>query len=119
MEDDLKFGYDNLSETYPELGRVNKWAAGSFLAKIYIFQKKWAEAKALLDVVIANGKTTRGVKYALLTRYHDNFRISTQGTSSDGESILDAQYSVNDNGKGFNGGLGDNLNLRLHSHLLA
>ncbi|GAA4395675.1 RagB/SusD family nutrient uptake outer membrane protein [Nibrella viscosa] len=110
MEEDAKFGYDNLPETFPELGRVNKWMAGVMLAKLYVFQKKWAEAKPLLDVIIANGRTTRGVKYALLPRYHDNFRIVTQGTNTDSESVLDAQYSVNDNGRGYNGGLGDNLN---------
>jgi hypothetical protein len=110
MEADLKFGYDNLPETFTELGRFNKWGAGVFLAKVYIFQKKWAEAKTLLDVVIASGKTTRGVKYGLLPKYHDNFRIATQGTNADAEGVLDAQYSVNDNGKGYNGGLGDNLN---------
>lgn len=110
MEADLKFGYDNLPETFTELGRFNKWGAGVFLAKIYVFQKKWAEAKALLDVIIATGKTTKGVKYGLLPKYHDNFRIATQGTNADSEGVLDAQYSVNDNGKGYNGGLGDNLN---------
>lgn len=110
MEDDFKYGYDNLPETFPELGRVNKWASGVMLSKVYVYQKKWAEAKALLDVIIASGRTTRGVKYALLPKYHDNFRIVTQGTSTDSESVLDAQYSVNDNGRGFNGGLGDNLN---------
>lgn len=111
MEEDLKFGYDNLSETFTEVGRFNKWGAGVFLAKMYIFQKKWTEAKALLDVIVASGKTTKGLKYALLPKYHDNFRIPTQGSSTDTEGVLDAQYSVNDNGKGFNGGLGDNLNL--------
>jgi starch-binding outer membrane protein, SusD/RagB family len=110
MEADLKFGYDNLPETYPEVGRFNKWGAGIFLAKIYIFQQKWTEAKALLDVIIASGKTTKGLKYALFPKYHDNFRISSQGSSTDTEGVLDAQYSVNDNGKGYNGGLGDNLN---------
>ena len=110
METDLKFGYDNLPETFPELGRVNKWAAGVMLAKVLVFQKKWTEAKALIDVIVASGKTTKGIKYALLPKFHDNFRIVTQGTSTDSESVLDSQYSVNDNGKGFNGGLGENLN---------
>ena len=112
METDLKFGYDNLPETFPELGRVNKWAAGVMLAKVLVFQKKWTEAKALIDVIVASGKTTKGIKYALLPKFHDNFRIVTQGTSTDSESVLDSQYSVNDNGKGFNGGLGENLNFR-------
>jgi len=111
MENDLKFGYDNLPETFSELGRVNKWAAGVMLAKIYVYQKKYAQAKVLLDVIIDSGKTTRGVKYALMALYHGNFKIATQGSSTDSESVLDAQYSVNDNGRGFNGGLGENLNL--------
>jgi starch-binding outer membrane protein, SusD/RagB family len=110
MEADFKFGFDNLPETFSEVGRFNKWGAGAFLAKIYLYQKKWAEAKPLLENIIANGKTTKGIKFALLPKYHDNFRIETQGTSTDSEGVLDAQYSVNDNGKGYNGGLGDNLN---------
>jgi starch-binding outer membrane protein, SusD/RagB family len=110
MEADFKFGFDNLPETFSEIGRFNKWGAGAFLAKIYLYQKKWAEAKPLLENIIANGKTTKGIKFALLTKFHDNFRIVTQGTSTDSEGVLYAQYSVNDNGKGYNGGLGDNLN---------
>lgn len=111
MEADLKFGFDNLPETFAELGRVNKWAAGVMLAKIYMYQKKWTEAKPLLEMIISSGKTTKGIKYALMAKYHDNFKIETQGSNTDSESVLDAQYSVNDNGRGFNGGLGENLNL--------
>jgi hypothetical protein len=110
IEDDLKYAYDNLPETYSEVGRINKWAAGSILAKILIFQKKWQEANTLLDVVIQTGRTTKGIKYALMPNYHDNFRIATQGSNSDSEGIIDAQYSANDNSQGYNGGLGDNLN---------
>ena len=75
-----------------------------------VFQKKWAEAKVILDAVIASGRTTKGLKYNLFTRYHDNFRVATQGGSLDTEVVLDANYSANDNSKGFNGGLGENLN---------
>lgn len=110
MEADLQFAYTNLPETFNETGRVNKWAAGVLLAKIMVYQKKWAEAKAILDAVIASGRTTKGLKYNLFTRYHDNFRVATQGGSSDTEVVLDANYSANDNSKGFNGGLGENLN---------
>ena len=110
MEADFKFGFENLPETFSEVGRFNKWGAGAFLAKIYLYQKKWADAKPLLENIIANGKTTKGIKFALLPKFHDNFRIVTQGASTDSEGVLDAQYSVNDNGKGYNGGLGDNLN---------
>jgi hypothetical protein len=111
METDLQYAYTNLPETFTETGRVNKWAAGALLAKIFVFQKKWAEAKTVLDAVIASGKTTKGIKYSLFARFHDNFRTGTQGSSTDSEVILDANYSANDNSKGYNGGLGDNLNL--------
>lgn len=110
MEDDLSFAFQNLPETYTEVGRVNKWTAAVLLAKVYVFQKKWNEAKPLLDNIMANGKTTLGVKYALLPKYHDNFRIVTQANAQDSEIVLDAQYSVNDNGNGDNGGQGEVLN---------
>lgn len=110
MEADLQYAYANLPETFAETGRVNKWAAGVLLAKVLVFQKKWGEAKPLLDAILTTGKTTKGLKYALFARYHDNFRIGTQGSSTDTEVVLDANYSANDNSKGFNGGLGENLN---------
>lgn len=110
MEDDLKFAFNNLPETFTEVGRINKWAAGAMLAKILIYQKKWTEAKSTLDNVIANGKTTKGIKFALMPNYDNNFKMSIQGSSTDSEGIIDCQYSANDNSNGFNGGLGDNLN---------
>jgi hypothetical protein len=110
IEEDLKFAFNNLPETFTEVGRINKWGAGAMLSKILIFQKKWAEAKTTLDNVIVNGKTTKGIKYALLPNFDDNFKMSIQGSSSDSEGIIDCQYSANDNSNGFNGGLGDNLN---------
>lgn len=110
MEIDLKYAFENLPETFSEVGRINKWAAASLLAKNLVYQKKWGEAKLLLDNIIANGKNNKGVKYKLLDRYHDNFRLAVQGTSADTESIIDSQYSANDNSNNFNGGLGDNLN---------
>lgn len=78
IEADLKFAYDNLDAVKPNKGRVNKWAAGAFLAKAYMFQKKWTEAKALYDVIIANGKTAEGVSYNLATNYHTNFRVTSE-----------------------------------------
>ena len=57
IEADAKFAYDNLAETPPAVGRANKWAAAAQLAKVYLYQKKYAEAKVLFDLVIANGKT--------------------------------------------------------------
>lgn len=110
MQADLKYAYENLPETFSDIGRINKWAAGALLAKNLVYQKKWAEAKAVLDNVITNGRTNKNVKYALLPSFQDNFRMTVQGSTADSEGILDAQYSANDNSNSFNGGLGDNLN---------
>ena len=43
IEDDFQFAYDNLPETQNQVGRPNKWAAASYLAKSYVYQKKWSE----------------------------------------------------------------------------
>src|SRR5688572_3879876 len=65
IEADLKFAYDNLDATRPHVGRANKWAAASYLAAVYMFQNKFTEAKALYDLIITTGKTSRGVAYDL------------------------------------------------------
>lgn len=73
VEADFGYAATHLSETKSELGRANKWAAKCFLAKTYLFQHKYAEAKVLLDDIITNGKTVNGLKYKLLAKYNDNF----------------------------------------------
>ena len=82
-------------------GRATKWAALTYLAKAYIFQKKWAEAKTiLLDVYANSGKK-------LMPNYHDNYRNITNNNA---ESIFEVEFSVNDGSTGNNGNVGDNLN---------
>lgn len=107
IEADFKFAFDNLPETLADAGRANKWAAGAFLGKAYMFQKKFNEAKQIFDQVIANGRTTRGAKYALNASFHDNFRAATKNSP---ESIFAVQYSVNDGANGNNGDAGGVLN---------
>jgi hypothetical protein len=75
IEDDFKAAYDNLAETQSLVGKVNKWAAASYLAKVYMYEKKFAEAKALYDVIIPQGKTTNGKKYGLQDMYWKNFDV--------------------------------------------
>ena len=104
---DFKFAADNLPATYGEAGRANKWAAKSYLAKALIFQKKFAEAKPILDDVIANGINTKGVKYALVAKFADNFNAETENNS---ESIFQVQYSVNDGSGANKSAWGDVLN---------
>jgi starch-binding outer membrane protein, SusD/RagB family len=100
IEADLKFAYDNLPETQAQLGRVNKWAAGAYLAKAQMFQRKWAEARTLLQTVIQQGKTPSGAAYALMPRYGDVFR----GVNENGpEVVLSIQYTVGDGNAGASG----------------
>ncbi|MEX2233228.1 MAG: RagB/SusD family nutrient uptake outer membrane protein [Cyclobacteriaceae bacterium] len=77
IEEGFLFAYNNLPETQSAVGRANKWAAGAYLAKVYLYQKKYAEAKALLDAVITSGKNASGVAYGLVANYGDLWRIAT------------------------------------------
>ncbi|HEY2348325.1 MAG TPA: RagB/SusD family nutrient uptake outer membrane protein [Puia sp.] len=109
---DLKYAADNLPNTQPNIGRVNKWAAMAFLAKAYMYQHDYTSAKPLLDQIIASGTTSSGVKYALSPIYQTNFDPATQKTGP--EAVFQCQTSVNDGSatatNGGNGNTGDELN---------
>ena len=92
IEADIKFAYDNLPETQAAVGRINKWGAAAMLAKVYLYQKKYTEAKALFDLVIANGKTSNGKKYGLVPRYADVFKASNDNNE---ESVFAIQAAAN------------------------
>lgn len=93
LETEFKFAYDNLDETKTGKGRVNKWTAGAYLAKSYLYQNKFTEAKALFDVIIAQGKNSQGVKLDLMTSFGENFRVATQNNR---ESMLEVQSAIGD-----------------------
>jgi starch-binding outer membrane protein, SusD/RagB family len=106
IEADFDFAYKNLDQTgiarNGQRGRATKWAAAAYLAKAYIFQKKFAQAKVLLEAIVASGR------YSLMPRYHDNYRASTKNNA---ESIFEIQFSVNDGTTGGqNGNNGATLN---------
>lgn len=107
IEADFKFAYDNLDDSGMKVGRANKWAAAAFLVKSYMFQKKYTEAKGLLDEIIAEGVSQLGVKYDLTDNYHDNFNADTKNNA---ETVFGVQFSVNDGSNGDNGNFGDFLN---------
>jgi starch-binding outer membrane protein, SusD/RagB family len=102
IEEDLKAAYDVLPLTQSAKGRPTKWAAAASLAKAYLFQQKHADAKPLLEAIVASAQ------YRLVDKFHDNFRASTNNNA---ESIFEVQYSVNDGAPGGeNGNIGSTLN---------
>ncbi|MCX6218186.1 RagB/SusD family nutrient uptake outer membrane protein [Spirosoma sp.] len=92
IEADIKFAYENLPETQSAVGRVNKWAAAAQLAKTYMYQKKFSEAKTLFDLIIANGKTSNGKKYGLVAKYADLYRATNDNNE---ESVFAIQAAAN------------------------
>ncbi|GAB3959966.1 RagB/SusD family nutrient uptake outer membrane protein [Spirosoma harenae] len=107
IQADLQFAYDNLPELQGAVGRVNKWAAGAMLGKCLLFQKKYAEAKTVLEQVYQRGTNPLGVKYGLLDSYQDNFNAATKNSK---ESVFAVQNSVNDGATAANANYGDVLN---------
>lgn len=106
IEADFKFAADNLTATKSEVGRANKWAAKSFLAKTLLFERKFTEAQPILADIIANGVTSKGEKYALVN-FADNFNPSKKNGP---ESVFAVQMSVNDAATYQNGNIGASLN---------
>lgn len=103
IEADLDFAYKNLPNRWAGFpGRATKWTAGAMLAKAYMFQNKFAQAKPILEDIINNGG------YRLVASYHDNYRAATNNNS---ESIFEVQHSVNDGAAiSNNGNRGHTLN---------
>src|SRR6266545_706901 len=83
IEADLQYAVANLPPSFPEVGRLNKYSAEAILAKAYMFEHKFADAKALLDDIINSGKYT-----IVGINYHDNFDILKKNSA---ESVFAAQ----------------------------
>jgi len=92
IEADFKFSYENLPETQGQLGRVNKWAAGAYLAKTYLYEHKYTEAKPVFDAVIASGKRSNGIKYDLTPQFENNFLPSQESTNP--EAVFDIEMAA-------------------------
>ncbi len=101
METDMKFAVDNLPPSWGDKGRVTQWAAKTYLARIYMFQKKFDLALPLLKDVYENGG------FSLMDSYEKNYRIVNNNND---ESIWEVQYAVNDGASGSpNANWGDGL----------
>jgi hypothetical protein len=97
IEADMLFAYENLPEKQDQVGKVNKWAAASYLAKIYMYQglgndAKFTAAKTLFDEIISKGKTSNDKKYALVPKYADVFKASNDNNE---ESVWAYQAAAN------------------------
>lgn len=107
IEADFQYAMAHLPTTQSSVGRANKYAAEAYLAKVYMYEHKYALAKPLFDDLIANGTNAAGKKYTLVAKFHDNFDASTKNNT---ETVFAAQMSVNDGSGAANANAGDVLN---------
>lgn len=92
IEADFAYAMEKLPVEQEEPGRPTKAAASSFLAKAYLFQQKYAEAKVLLDAVINSGQ------YRLMANYYDCFNPAKNNNE---EAIWQNEVAVNVSGAGY------------------
>lgn len=101
---DLQTAVANLGTTKPkgQKARMDKFAAQAYLGKVFLYQKRYAEAYAQFNAIIAAKPSLINLPYS------DNFDI----TKEDGpESIVFVENSVGTDGTGGdNGNVGDMLN---------
>lgn len=87
IEDDLLIAANNLwlRSEYPlsDLGRITKGAAQALLTKAYLWQERWAEARASAEAVINSGE------YQLVADYADIFPLYGENNE---ESVFEIQY---------------------------
>ncbi len=108
IEEDFLFAAANLTSTKSQVGRANSWAAKAFLAKTYMHQNKWTEAKPVLEDVIQNGMTSNGLKYQLVEKYKDTYDPASKNSA---ESVFAVQMAVVGNDFGYNANAGESLTL--------
>jgi hypothetical protein len=121
IEQDFQAAVDSLPATQPSVGQANKWAALCYLGKVYLYEKKYAQAKAAFDQVIpsayggpgAGGTTSNGLSYGLTDRFEDNFDAATKNSK---ESVFAIQMTANDGTNSIaNANGGDMLNFPYNS----
>jgi starch-binding outer membrane protein, SusD/RagB family len=126
---DVRFAFDNLPATTPDRGRVTKWAAGHFLAKMYLNRAQAAQwqggpeehlkmlykgnvttdldSSIFFATEVINGKGGAG---GLAPDYATLFNPANEG-SPHGEIIWSAQFDVNGT---LNGRFGGNRSCNYH-----
>lgn len=99
--EDLIFSKDNLplAKINGEKGRMDQNIAKAYLGKVYLYQKKYAEALELFKAVI-------GGKDITTMPFQNNFDVLTE----DGpEVVLASKHAINPDGSGDNANVGDML----------
>ncbi|RED50333.1 RagB/SusD family nutrient uptake outer membrane protein [Seonamhaeicola aphaedonensis] len=90
IEQDLEVAINNLPRkseyAADDLGRATKGAAQALLAKVYLYQEKWAQAQAMAKTVMDSGE------YALEADFADLYRI---GNAHGIESIFAIEFINN------------------------
>ncbi|TWR26745.1 RagB/SusD family nutrient uptake outer membrane protein [Mucilaginibacter achroorhodeus] len=108
IEADFTYAYQNLLGQQEDAGRANKWAAGTYLAKTYLYEHKFPEARAIFETVVTQGTTANGQPYKLNDNFEDNFRAATNNSA---ESVFAVQAAANVDPNGIsNANNGDMLN---------
>lgn len=65
------------SITVSERGRVSKYAAEAFLAKVLLYQSKWAQSKTLCDDIINSNQFSLLNNYAMIWREQGEFSVES------------------------------------------
>ena len=114
IESDLNDAITKLPVTIPasENGRVTKGAAQALLAKVSMYEKKWAQAKAMADAVIGTAQYSLLPNYAIIWREAGEFssesiwEVNAIGTTPnkgvEGYFVTQAPRGPNGLGWGFN-----------------
>lgn len=102
IEQDLQFAVTNLTYDKPggQAGRVDKYAAESYLGKVYLYEKKYDQALPLFKDVITRKPALTSIPFT------DNFDVNKENGPG---SIFAAQHLINPDGSGDNGNVGDML----------
>lgn len=106
VETDLNEAFDDLPSEWDtaNVGRPTKGAVKALLAKVYMQQHNWQEAKTALEYLISGP----GAMYSLVDNFEDNFRAENENNS---ESVFEIQF-----GDQRLGGTGEDANAAVSSN---
>jgi hypothetical protein len=90
IEADFQDAVAGLPATQSAAGRVNVHAANAFLAKAYLYQKKYDQARTIFNSLIASGVTSNNKAYNLVPMYGNLFRIANDNNEESVFAIMAA-----------------------------